>query len=235
MHIENEGTVAKQKTAYFLDFDHTLFNTDVFFHIHVRTAFLQFGISRDLWEKSYEAVLLSGYTLEKHMAEMSQLAGERFPLVGMQRVLREQFSDLRRYLYPDVVPFLNRVRDHASLNLLSFGNPDWQAYKVRGCGLEPYFSEMFFTDKEQQKWEVTAAHAEKYKSLTVVDNNPSELDAIKDHTPQAWTFCINRVPENMEAAEEELARFAFLEARRYLAKPQRYQHFKIRSLEDMLP
>lgn len=226
--------MAREKTVYFLDFDHTLFNTDVFFHINVRTAFLQFGISRDLWEKSYEAVLLSGYTLEKHVAEMSRLAGERFPLGGMRRVLQEQFSDLRRYLYPDVMPSFERLASGpADLCLLSFGNHDWQWYKVQACRLDSYFSGMFFTNAEREKWQTVSAYAKNFDQIVVVDNNPPELDAIKDHIPSAWTFCINRVPQVMEATDEELARLAYWEARRYLAKPHRHQHVKIRSLDDL--
>ncbi len=66
--------------AYFLDFDHTLFNTDQFFHLDVRAAFLRFGIDATDWEQSYSAVWLAGYSLDKHAEEVSRRSGKPIPL-----------------------------------------------------------------------------------------------------------------------------------------------------------
>ena len=91
------------KTAYFLDFDHTLFNTDEFFHVDVRNAFLRFGVKSEWWEQSYEKAWQTGYNLEKHTEESFRLSGNRLPLEEMRRVLQSSFSDLKCYLFPDVI------------------------------------------------------------------------------------------------------------------------------------
>src|SRR5713226_4586569 len=106
--------------ACFLDFDHTLFHTDEFFHVDVREAFLRLGIDTTAWEKSYGAVWPTGYTLEKHVDEVSRQSGNRLPLEEMKRILQNSFSDLRRYLFPDVLPFLQQANKNGTrLYLLS--------------------------------------------------------------------------------------------------------------------
>src|SRR2546422_4826332 len=66
-------------TACFLDFDHTLFNTDEFFHVDVRNAFLRLEIDAAYWEQSYAAVWPTGYTLEKHAEEVYLRSGSKLP------------------------------------------------------------------------------------------------------------------------------------------------------------
>src|SRR3989449_4290620 len=83
-------------TACFLDFDHTLFNTDEFFHVDVRNAFLHLGIDAAYWEQSYAAVWPTGYTLEKHAEEVYRRSGSKLPLDAMKRILQNSFSDLDR-------------------------------------------------------------------------------------------------------------------------------------------
>src|SRR3972149_7215712 len=98
MHLVN--------TACFLDFDHTLFNTDELFHVDLRNSFLGFGIDIDLWERSYNAVWKTGYTLEKHVEEIFRQSGSQLPRQDKQQILHDSFSDLKRYVFPEFIPFL---------------------------------------------------------------------------------------------------------------------------------
>src|SRR3990172_1845369 len=114
MHLVN--------TACFLDFDHTLFNTDELFHVDLRNSFLGFGIDIDLWERSYDAVWKTGYTLEKHVEEIHRQSGIQLPREEMQQTLHDSFSDLRRYVFSYFVPFLYDSKKRSfRLYLLSFG------------------------------------------------------------------------------------------------------------------
>jgi FMN phosphatase YigB (HAD superfamily) len=223
------------ETAYFLDFDHTLFNTDEFFHVDVRNAFLSLGIDPALWEQSYAAVWPSGYTLEKHAGEVLRRSGSPLPLHEMQRILRNSFSDLRRYLFPDVLPFLQKAkRNAARLSLLSFGDPEWQRYKAQASHLGDYFDEMFFTASEGGKARLVQEHAKKIaKRVVVVDNDPTELDLVKDLEPGIETYWMNRVPDEMRSPTDELSSRKFFEARRYLERIVRHRHIPCRSLDSI--
>ncbi len=222
-------------TACFLDFDHTLFNTDEFFHVDLRNAFLEFGIDKDTLEQSYDNVWKTGYTLEKHVEEIYRRSGNKFPLVDVKRVLQESFSDLRRYVFPDVVPFLEDARKRGiRLYLLSFGDPEWQRCKVLSSRLDSYFDDMFFISKEGGKAGLILELTNGIEEIVLIDNNPSELDLLKEEIPAAKTYCITRVPDEMLDSEDEPSRLKFLEARRYVKKPSRHKHIACRALDGIL-
>ncbi len=227
--------MAPAHTAYFLDFDHTIFNTDEFFHVDVRNSFLRLGIDATDWEHSYAAVWPAGYALEKHVEEVSRRSGRRWPLEEMKRVLQNSFSDLRRYLFPDVLPFLRKAQKRGvRLYLLSFGSQQWQRYKVLAAEVSPYFNDVFFTATEGGKAQLIEQRARGVaRTVVVVDNNPTELDLIKDLAPEVRTYCMNRVPDEMRSPADELSRWKFLEARRYLERTPRHAHIPCRSLDGM--
>lgn len=228
--------VVRAKTVYFLDFDHTLFNTDEFFHVDVRNSFLRLGIGATEWEQSYAVVWPTGYVLEKHVEEVSRRSGKQLPLEDMKRVLRDSFSDLRRYLFPDVLPFLQQAkRSGARLYLLSFGHQEWQRYKVLASRLNEYFNDVFFTAAEGGKAKLIEHETrEVEQTVAVVDNNPLELDLMKDVAPEIRTYCMNRVPDEWVWPTDELSRLKFLEARKYLERVPRHPHIPCRSLEGIL-
>lgn len=227
MHLAN--------TACFLDFDHTLFNTDEFFHVDLRNSFLGFGIDIDLWERSYDAVWKTGYTLEKHLEEIYRQSCSQLPLEVMQRNLHDSFSDLRRYVFPDVVPFLEDAKKRGvRLYLLSFGNPEWQSYKVLGSRLDAYFDEMFFIPKEGGKAGLIQDHTHGIEQIVLIDNDPAELDLLKDAIPDAQTYWINRVPDEKLVPDDESSRLKFLEARRYVDMSWRHQHVACSTLNGIL-
>lgn len=228
--------MAPAKTAYFLDFDHTLFNTDEFFHVDVRNAFLGLGIDAADWEQSYAAVWPSGYLLEKHVEEVHRRSGKQLPLEQMKCVLQSSFSDLRRYLFPDVLPFLQRAKKSGvHLCLLSFGHEQWQRYKLLACGLDGYFDDVFFTANEGGKSKLVEQWTKDMaRTVVAVDNNALELDLMKDVAPQVQTYCMSRVPAGLVFPTDELSRLKFLEARRFLERVARHQHTPCTSLDGLL-
>lgn len=221
--------------ACFLDFDHTLFNTDEFFHVDVRDAFLRLGIEGAEWEQSYSAVWPTGYTLERHVEEVFRRSGTRLPLEEMKYVLRNSFSDLRPYLFPDVLRFLEEAkRNGVQLYLLSFGHHEWQRYKAVAAQLDGFFADTFFTAVEGGKARLVQEHAAgNSRKVMVVDNNPTELDLVKDLVPEIRTYCINRVPVHMRLPTDERSSRKFLEARRYLARVPRHRHVLCTSLDSI--
>ncbi len=221
--------------AYFLDFDHTLLNTDEFFHVDARNAFLRLGIDPTDWEQSYAAVWPTGYTLEKHAEEVFRRSGSQVPLEKMKRILRDSFSDLTRYLFPDVLPFLQDAKKKgARLYLLSFGHEAWQRYKTSAAHLGGYFDDMLFTAVEGGKAKRIEEEAKRAaRRVMVVDNNPTELDWVKDLAPEIQTYCMNRVPDHLRFPTDDLSRLKFLEARQYLERIPRHQHIPCRSLDSV--
>lgn len=218
---------------YFIDFDHTLFDTDRYFHVDVKGRFLSLGIDIGLWERTYMDVCLSGYTLEKHVEAIHADAQQNLPLEAMRNIISEEFSALERYLFPDVMPFLRKAAaDGAELAILSFGNPSWQRYKVRAAGIEPYFRHVFFTDRHSSKIEVIKENVGAGREIIFIDNHPNELDAAKDADAGVATFLINRVPE--AGILRTLPENSFFEAKRYNSIAPRHQHMLCTNFPQIL-
>jgi len=232
----NKGEKMHQKhAACFLDFDHTIFHTDQFFHVDARNSFLNLGIDALCWEQAYAAVRPTGYTIKKHLEAIIRQSGTHLPLGKMQNMLQTKFSDLKKYLFPDVIPFLHSAKEKGiSLYLLSFGDAQWQSYKVAHCGINDYFDDIIFTAREGAKADVVKEKTKKVGRVIVVDNDPRELDAIKDITPQTHTWCINRVPDELLVPHDESSRLKFFSARTYAAMIGRHQHDSTKTLDEVL-
>ncbi|MBZ0159371.1 MAG: HAD hydrolase-like protein [bacterium] len=219
-----------------LDFDHTLFDTDRFFWIDLKSAFARFGVPDDAWEKSYEAIWPSGYSLAKHLEELARLGAVADPAAAqtMLEALESAFSDLRPYLFPDVLGFLDTARLRGfELILLSFGDPAWQSYKVRASGINPYFTQILYTAKETGKAALCAERASQYGELHAIDNNPTDLDAMKTSIPWLQTHLICRVEPSIPGVADPPTPDRFREAARYLTIPCRLPHHRCHSLKEV--
>jgi phosphoglycolate phosphatase-like HAD superfamily hydrolase len=221
--------------AFLLDFDHTLFDTDRFFWVDLCAAFARFAIDAKAWEESYGAVWPTGYSLQKHLEHLARegQVGSSV-IVALQQVLRERFADLRAYLFADAEPFLKRLQaERIPCFLLSFGDPAWQAYKVRGARIADLFREVFFTGRGQAKVEAVEALAPRFGRLFVVDNDPRELDRVKASRPEVETFWITRVPAEALSDADPALRQRFREARYYATLPAEFPHRRCRSLDEV--
>jgi phosphoglycolate phosphatase-like HAD superfamily hydrolase len=232
------GAETDSRRGIMLDFDHTLFDTDRFFWVDLKSAFARFGIPDNAWETSYEAIWSSGYSPAKHLEELVRLGAVTDLSAGqaMLETLESAFSDLRPYLFSDVLGFLKAARDRDfELILLSFGDPTWQSYKVRASGLTPYFTQILYTAKEAGKAALCAECALRYEELHAIDNNPADLDAMKTAIPWLQTYLMCRVESSALEEPDPSARDRFREAARYLTIPSLLPHRRCRSLNEVLP
>lgn len=236
LKVGEKGSADPKRRAILLDFDHTLFDTDRFFWVDLKSALARFGVPDEVWEKSYEAIWPSGYSLVKHLDELARLGAIRQPDIRktMLAAFDADFSDLRRYLFPDVPGFLKAARDRGSdLILLSFGDSAWQSYKVRACGIAPLFRKIVYTARQQGKGELADELGSRYGELHAIDNNPADLDLMKARNGRLHTHLICRVdPSSVEGADPG-ARDRFREAARYLTIPSRLPHHLCRSLDEV--
>jgi len=119
---------------------------------------------------------------------------------------------------------------------MSFGDDEWQRYKVFASDLGGYLDEMFFTTIQGGKSGFVLERAKKAAQVEVVviDNNPTDLDLIRDLAPDLRTYCMNRVPDKARSPADSFMLLKFFEARRYLEKLPRHQHIPCRSLGEIL-
>ncbi|HZY30232.1 MAG TPA: HAD family hydrolase [Candidatus Methylomirabilis sp.] len=225
-----------ERCGLLLDFDHTLFDTDRFFWVDLKSAFARFGVPDEAWEKTYEAIWPLGYSLAKHLDELNRLgviAGQDIRRM-MLATLEAAFSDLRLYLFPDVPAFLEAARQRGfDLILLSFGDPAWQSYKVRASGLAPLFEKIVYTVKQGGKGELLDDLSSSYAELCAIDNNPADLDSMKARHSKLQTHLICRVKPSDLEGPTGLVPDRFRESARYLSIPSRLSHHRCWSLDEV--
>lgn len=215
-----------------LDFDHTLFDTDRFFWVDWREALRRLGVDLRLWEETYDAVWPNGYIIERHLEVLFTKMSWPHPHLILD-AFDAEFADLRRYVFPDVVPFLEAARRAGRrVIVLSFGNPGWQEFKVKASGLADLVDEVRATGAEGAKAEAAAAIAGEAGGAIAIDNNPRELDAMRDRCPTLRTYRMDRVPPDLARAEGEAA-YRFREARRYVNVAARHPHTPCRTLAEV--
>ena len=234
--VSKNGSIDARGRAILLDFDHTLFDTDRFFWVDLRSTFARFGVPEETWEKSYEAIWPLGYSLGKHLDELERLGviADHEIRTTMLATLEAAFSDLRPYLFPDVRAFLEAARHRGyELILLSFGDPAWQSYKVRASGLAPSFQKIAYTAKQGGKGELLDVIGSSYAELRAIDNNPADLDSMKARHPNLLTHLICRVKPSDLEGPAGVAPDRFREAARYLSIPSRLPHHRCWSLDEV--
>ena len=216
--------------AYYFDFDHTLFDTDLFFHVHLRSALLRkLRITEQDWQQTYEYLLSSEYSIEAHLERLGVLKEDASETIAW---LWRTFGDLRPYVFVDVVPTLATLAGRGeTINLITAGNAAWQSYKVRGSGLWSYFGAVMIAEPPASKLAILRSHGMTAYDA-VVDNDPALLDDIRQAFGTERTYLINRVPKETGATGIDDLRY--FEARRYLTRRSVMSHTKITALTTLL-
>jgi len=218
----------RKKRAILLDFDHTLFDTDRFFWIDLRRQALRLGIPSQVWNDTYLELWREGYSLKKHFNLILKRLESAPPTLrlGLKILLNEFQWNLKRWVYPDVVPFLKSMKKKGIQRiLLSFGNPSWQKRKVDYSEVGYYLDEAIYTRKEISKSQFVRSLSRRFQELVMVDNDPRELDSAVEVCPDLRTFWICRPLEGKEAR--------YPEASRYVEMKPIHSHPRISSLEEI--
>lgn len=124
---------AKRMTII-LDLDNTLFNTKMLKE-DIRRVFGHYKVSDSAFWKtlkqSYDVEKSSAgcYSVEKHLSLLPQLKSQNTNIKNdVNAIMRERGAS---YLYPDVIPFLNKVRSLNSRTvLITLGDPGLQRIKL---------------------------------------------------------------------------------------------------------
>lgn len=91
-------------------------------------------------------------------------------------------SRMREFVFKDAASVLRRLKAEGwKLALLTLGDPGWQAWKVGGSGLLPFFDHVLYTaePKATRVGELLAWPA----PLVFVNDNGEEIDALRGLLP----------------------------------------------------
>ncbi len=132
------------KTKLFIDFDDTLFDGQKF-KKDLFQIFYDLGFSEQEIKASYDAVYDSennGYAGVEAQLQYLNENVRNFDLPDALQKAWTLLKDLKAYLFPETVSFLNQIdRDKYDVHILTVGGKDFQKTKVRNSGLEEIIGE----------------------------------------------------------------------------------------------
>jgi hypothetical protein len=218
--------------SYFFDFDHTLFDTDLFFHVDLRNALLsRLSVRGGEWDRTYAELLVRGYSIGDHLKALG-LSPEQVSEAADW--LYARFASLRGYVYADVVPTLEALTSRgAEIRILTFGDPAWQRFKVSGSGILEFAREVVVVPSRLGKATAIENSGECGENLVVVDNDPRELDQVRRVLPRSRTYWIRR-PASQYLSKEGVEGRRDLEAASYREVEPLYSHAVVTDLRMLL-
>ncbi len=148
----------------YLDFDGTLFNTDKFYQDYLKLL-QEYNIDEatinkikpKLFKSSlFNLDILTNYLVKEYNLDNNIIA----------RVNNLYNSS---YVFKDVIPFLEKYKN-LEINLLTYGDYNYQLKKIEGSNLKKYFKDIIITDKDKSKLNLA------YETNLFIDNNPREIN-----------------------------------------------------------
>ena len=181
------------KPIIFLDFDNTLLNT-VSFRGELFNFIARWGIPSDtitstyLNKKNWE----DDYSIINHLLEIEKKIKQLLPKEKIWDAVKNNYADLRRFVFPDVVPWLTQMKDDGyDLCILSYSNADFQNFKLRAAHLDQYFTHKIYTWSRGTKG-ATAFEYTKNSQIVFIDDDPFELNNALRTLPHAKLYQMSR-------------------------------------------
>lgn len=177
------------KIKLFIDFDKTLFDTGQVKQ-RLDRIFGQFGFSQDEIEQTYLAESLDGkfnpYGQIEKLAKIRQ-----FNTQTAEMKTKSMIFDANSMLYSDSAPFIENIdKDKYEVNLLSFGDVQFQSKKVEHSGLADLFDNCYYTDIEKYKYLEDLVDKDEY--FIVIDDREEALEKISAKFPKSFMILITR-------------------------------------------
>jgi len=160
-----------------LDFDGTLYNTEQLWNDWLDRIVDQ-GIDRDEAAEIGEQLFGVGFTLREH-AEQAGIAGDELDqLVSDFELYTEEESE--RLLFNDVKTFIDQHKKKCTFSILTFGDPDYQHFKINAAGLDDLIDVIHIARPERKKHLHLKELLSEHEEILFVDDSPRELEAVRD-------------------------------------------------------
>ena len=103
--------------------------------------------------------------------DIMQNKNQQLTFLELKKLVKKQNLNLKNYLYPDVIPFLEKYQDK-NLILLTHGDYDYQLFKIRESKIVKYFKEIKITDNYKGLLKLD------YQKSIFIDDNPKEIESL---------------------------------------------------------
>ena len=194
-----------------IDFDGVLFD-DVRFKKEYESLFRRAGISKEIYERTYQQTKKKGYYDPRIHIRLALGSGQ-----GASVTEKNLFSQIKkfldqssRFIYGDVKKFLAFVKKEGiNAVLLSTGDVVFQKHKIAKSGIEDCFDEVVIIPHASKTADVDLIlRRKKPVSAIFIDDKKEIVEAVKNSLPSVYTV-------QMRRSEEAPGRNADLVARNF--------------------
>lgn len=168
------------KLKIFIDLDDTLIDTAGFKGI-VAKYFGELGYTDDQVADAYYKARGDKYTLELHLDELNKLSPNKHHRMHPGDIIEKIKKHLSSCLLPETKEFLEKInRDKFEIYLFSFGNPEFQKWKIEGTGIIRFFDpdKIYFITHEGKADEIHKIISRGEKFI-MIDDKSTELEYAK--------------------------------------------------------
>ena len=148
----------------YIDFDGTMFDTSKFYKDFLKIC-NSYGVSdEDVYNIRNQSTGLFN---------LDELANSIDQKYNLSKKYLDEVNALynRKYLYDDVIDFLEKNYQKYDLYILTYGEKNYQQKKIDCCNIRDYFKDVIITsDKGKENID--------YQSGWFIDNNPKELETL---------------------------------------------------------
>ena len=178
-----------------IDFDGVLFN-DVRFKKEYESLFGRAGISKEMYEKTYQQTKKKGYYDSRIHIRLALGSGQ-----GASVTEKNLFSQIKkfldqssRFIYGDVKKFLAFLKEEEiSAILLSTGDAVFQKHKITRSGIEDFFDEVIIIPHASKIADVDLILRKiKPVSAIFIDDKKEIVETVKNSLPSVYTVQICR-------------------------------------------
>ncbi len=160
-----------------LDFDGTLYHTEHLWNNWLDRLVDQ-GIDRDEATEIGEKLFGLGFTLREHAEQSGIAGGDLDEIVSeFEQWVEEEGEQL---VFGEVKEFIRENQKKHTFSILTFGEPDFQHFKIEAAGLDELIDEIHIARPERRKDVQLKEFLDEYEDLVFVDDNPRELEAVRD-------------------------------------------------------
>jgi len=173
------------------DFDHTLFSAKKFYET-LKYSFLELKVGEKLFQKTYQESKSEGknYKPSRQFELIIKEKPEIF-LRELEESFRKVLGQSKQFLYPDVLPFLKKIKKDFELVIVSYGEEEFQRNKIRKSKITNYFKKVFLS-KNVNKISIFKKILNDDEKIIFVDDSPVALFEIKKNFPKTITVRIKR-------------------------------------------
>lgn len=159
------------------DFDGTLFRTGCLWNTWL-DRLEECGLDRDEVTDLGEKLFSTGFTPREHARQAGLDGIELDDIVSEFEQWVEEEGE--RLVFDDVRQFIVENQEKHTFCILTFGDPDFQHFKIEASGLGDLIDEIHIARPERKKYIQLKEFLDEFPEILFIDDNPQELESVRD-------------------------------------------------------